>query len=620
MVIPAVFSTFHKAGKQLGAKRLLPNPDGTHTFQEKTAAGWQDMVLTNEAAGAGAGGASNLNGLSDVTITSPIDAHTLRHNGTTWINALLAYTDLSGRPTLGTAAALAVPASGDAAAGEVVKGSDTRLTNARTPSAHTHAQSEVTGLEAAIAAKQALDATLTALAALDSTAGLLEQTGADAFTKRLLGVAASTSIPTRADADARYAAAAHTHAQSDVTSLVSDLALKAPLASPALTGTPTAPTAAAATNTTQIASTAFVTAAVAAVGGVSDGDKGDITVSGTGTVWTVDAAAITLAKMANLAADTIVGRANAAGTGVPQALTAAQVRTIINVASGATANDTDANLKARANHTGTQAVSSLAFAATDKLAGRSTAGAGTGEEITCTAAGRALIDDAAASDQRTTLGLGALAVKATVATADLDADAVTYAKLQNVSATDKLLGRSTAGAGDAEEIACTAAGRAILDDADASAQRTTLGVPYASGAEVRTGTETAKVVSPAELKPRECLIVACSDETTALTTGTAKITFRMPYAFTLTAVRASVTTAPTGGTLLTVDINEGGTTIISTKLTFDASEKTTTTAATAAVISDTALADDAEMTVDIDAVGSTVAGAGLKVYLIGHRT
>lgn len=51
--------------------------------------------------------------------------------------------------------------------------------------------------------------------------------------------------------------------ESGVTNLVSDLALKAPLASPALTGTPTSPTAAALTNTTQIASTAFVTAAVA---------------------------------------------------------------------------------------------------------------------------------------------------------------------------------------------------------------------------------------------------------------------------------------------------------------------------------------------------------------------
>lgn len=122
------------------------------------------------------------------------------------------------------------------------------------------------------------------------------------------------------------------------------------------------------------------------------------------------------------------------------------------------------------------------------------------------------------------------------------------------------------------------------------------------------------------IKPTECIVIACSDETTALTAGTAKVTFRMPYAFTLSDVRASVTTAPTGGTLLAVDVNEAGTTILSTKLTFDASEKTTTTAAAPRVISDSSLADDAEMTVDIDAVGSTIAGAGLKVYLIGSRT
>lgn len=44
-----------------------------------------------------------------------------------------AYADLSGKPTLGTAAALNVAAAGDAASGEVVKGNDTRLSDARTP-------------------------------------------------------------------------------------------------------------------------------------------------------------------------------------------------------------------------------------------------------------------------------------------------------------------------------------------------------------------------------------------------------------------------------------------------------------------------------------------------------
>jgi hypothetical protein len=63
-----------------------------------------------------------------------------------------------------------------------------------------------------------------------------------------------------------------------------------------------------------------------------------------------------------------------------------------------------------------------------------------------------------------------------VETADVSNDQITYAKIQNVSATDKLLGRSTAGAGDIEEIACTGAGRALIDDADNTAQRTTLGL------------------------------------------------------------------------------------------------------------------------------------------------
>ena len=57
---------------------------------------------------------------------------------------------------------------------------------------------------------------------------------------------------------------------------------------------------------------------------------------------------------------------------------------------------------------------------------------------------------------------------------------VTYAKMQDVYATDKILGRSTAGSGDVEEIACTAAGRALLDDANAAAQLTTLGAAASS--------------------------------------------------------------------------------------------------------------------------------------------
>jgi hypothetical protein len=110
----------------------------------------------------------------------------------------------------------------------------------------------------------------------------------------------------------------------------------------------------------------------------------------------------------------------------------------------------------------------------------------------------------------------------------------------------------------------------------------------------------------------DAFIIAISDETTAHTTGTAKVTFRAPYAFTITGVKGSLTTVSSSG-IPTWDINETGTTILSTKLTIDASEKTSTTAATAVVISDTAIAADAEITIDIDTAGTGAAGGKVTI-------
>lgn len=122
------------------------------------------------------------------------------------------------------------------------------------------------------------------------------------------------------------------------------------------------------------------------------------------------------------------------------------------------------------------------------------------------------------------------------------------------------------------------------------------------------------------VRPPVQIVTALSDETTTITTGAAKVTMRMPFAMTVTAVRSSVNTVSSSG-LVTVDINEGagaGTSILSTKLSIDATEFTSTTAATPAVISDTALADDAQITFDIDAAGT--GAKGLKVTLIGYQS
>jgi hypothetical protein len=110
--------------------------------------------------------------------------------------------------------------------------------------------------------------------------------------------------------------------------------------------------------------------------------------------------------------------------------------------------------------------------------------------------------------------------------------------------------------------------------------------------------------------------IALSDETTDLSTGTAIVTFRAPYAFTLTSVRLGVNTVSSSG-VVRVDVKEGGVSVFSTLPTIDASEKTSLTAATPAVISDSAIANDAEITLDITAAGT--GAKGLKVWILGTR-
>jgi len=127
------------------------------------------------------------------------------------------------------------------------------------------------------------------------------------------------------------------------------------------------------------------------IGGISDGDKGDITVSSSGATWTVDNDAVTYAKIQNVSA-------------------------------------------------------------ASKLLGRGDSGSGDVQEITLgtglTMTGTTLASSAGISDG----DKGDITVSSSGATWTIDNDAVTYAKIQNVSATSRLLGRASSGAGDVEEI------------------------------------------------------------------------------------------------------------------------------------------------------------------------
>lgn len=113
------------------------------------------------------------------------------------------------------------------------------------------------------------------------------------------------------------------------------------------------------------------------------------------------------------------------------------------------------------------------------------------------------------------------------------------------------------------------------------------------------------------------MVIACSDETTLITTGTAKVTFRAPRAMTLTGIKASLTAAATTGTV-TIDVNVNGSTIMTTnKLNFDATEKTTVTySGTAAALTTTAISADDEFTIDFDSVGTGGTPSGVKVTLL----
>lgn len=110
------------------------------------------------------------------------------------------------------------------------------------------------------------------------------------------------------------------------------------------------------------------------------------------------------------------------------------------------------------------------------------------------------------------------------------------------------------------------------------------------------------------------------DETTPLTTGL-KATFRWRNTGLATQIYidASLTTAQaSGATKVTIDVKKNGTSMFSTKLTFDNGETSTWTASVPSVLSGTpSINIDDEITIFVDAIQSGSAAAGLKVAISG---
>ena len=189
--------------------------------------------------------------------------------------------------------------------------------------------------------------------------------------------------------------------------------------------------------------------------------------------------------------------------------------------------------------------------------------------------------------------------------------------------TTPILGTPTSGALSNCTLIPVNQGTGVLPDA--SMPNLTGDVTTVEGAVATTiGANKVLLSMVAPAAKTEAIGIACGDETTVLSVADGVTEFQLPYGFELTSVRATLTTAGTTSGVTTIDIEDDGTSIFATLLTIDATEKTSTSAATAfdftASASSLTLGDGSVMKINVDGLSGGATEAGLKIWLIGYQT